>query len=163
MVGKNSVTFDKKYFSNFIYFITLVFVLVILDQISKYFAFQLTQKIVLIPGFLWLSFTQNTGAAFGMFKGFQFVLGIINLVVAAVVFYLYYKGKLDFYLPFALIIGGAIGNAIDRFFYAGVIDFLYLGWWPTFNLADSFIFCGVILFLVLEFRKSIKEKKDKAK
>lgn len=96
----------------------------------------------------------NTGAAFGLFQGQSFILTIIGLVGIAV-FLVYilviYRG-----LPFldnmlnrvalGLIFGGALGNLIDRLRFGQVTDFIAFGFWPAFNIADSAVTVGVILF-----------------
>ena len=59
-------------------------------------------------------------------------------------------------LGFGLIIGGALGNIVDRFDDGHVTDFIQIGWWPLFNIADSCISIGVIILLLLELKKSTK-------
>lgn len=98
----------------------------------------------------------NTGAAFGLFQGQSFALTIVALVgVAAILVYVLFAYR---YFPLlndrsgrlalGLIIGGTVGNLIDRLNpdLGGVTDFISVGIWPTFNIADSAITVGVILF-----------------
>jgi len=105
-------------------------------------------------GFLRLTHVHNTGAAFGLFHGQTFPLTIVSLVgVAALLFYavLLYR-----HFPFldnrlawvglGLILGGTVGNLIDRLRLGYVTDFIDFGFWPAFNLADSAIVVGVIIF-----------------
>jgi len=102
----------------------------------------------------------NTGAAFGLFPGHTLVLvivsavGIAFILVYAFIIYRRYP-FLDSWLSriaVGLILGGTIGNLIDRSLYLlgrldGVTDFIHIGWWPPFNLADSAVVVGVILFI----------------
>jgi signal peptidase II len=105
-------------------------------------------------------FPPNSGAAFGLFQGHTFVLTIVGIVgVAFLLFYAFYIYPryhiLDSWLSriaLGLILGGTIGNLIDRLRYlfgqlGGVTDFISIGWWPAFNLADSAVVVGVILFV----------------
>jgi signal peptidase II len=102
----------------------------------------------------------NTGAAFGLFQGHTFVLTIVGIFgIAVLLFYALYIHRryplLDNWLSriaLGLILGGTIGNLIDRLRYLfgqldGVTDFISIGWWPAFNLADSAVVVGVILFI----------------
>jgi len=85
----------------------------------------------------------NTGAAFGILQGSTLFLIIVSCVaVLAITAYLRYY-------PFALalILGGTIGNLIDRVFLGHVIDFIDVGFWPVFNIADSANTVGVILLV----------------
>ena len=139
---------------------------VLLDQLSKLAVIdRLSAYVDAIPltGFFNLVHVHNTGAAFSLFAdqpGWQrfFFLGI-GVAAAAVIFYLLKKtaGRPRFSIALALILGGAIGNVIDRVLYGYVIDFLdfYLGtWhWPAFNVADSAISVGAALLIWDSFKK----------
>jgi signal peptidase II len=113
-------------------------IVVIVDQITKAIA---TTHLTLV---------RNTGAAFGLFKD-QTIIFIL-MSAAAIIFIGFYliKKKASYYLPFALILGGAAGNLIDRLRFGYVVDFIDLRFWPVFNVADSCITIGaVILFFVI--------------
>lgn len=147
----------------------LAALVLILDQITKVMVMtRLTayQDVIPITGFFNLVHVHNTGAAFSLFadqpgwqRGFFMVVG---LVAASLMIYLLRKtrGRTLFSLALALILGGAIGNVIDRALYGHVIDFLdfYLGdWhWPSFNVADSGISVGAVLLVLDSFRKNGK-------
>jgi signal peptidase II len=99
-------------------------------------------------------FPPNTGAAFGLFQGQSFALTIVAIVGIVILLsyalFLYHRypilnNRLG-WLALGLILGGTIGNLIDRLRFGGVTDFISIGWWPTFNLADSAVVVGVILF-----------------
>lgn len=136
----------------------------ILDQCIKFFAVKFSfDKLVLIPNFLWLTYIENKGAAFGLFAGKSYLLGLVNILIVLVIIYYNFKNKLKpvDYVPLAFIVGGAVGNAIDRLIFGSVIDFIDLGWFPIFNIADSFIVIGFIWLIVNEIIKSNKSKVKK--
>ena len=111
---------------------------VILDHITKALARR------------FLDITKNYGAAFGLFQG-----GRIFFILAAVVVMLlvwHYRKEMN-WLGAGLLLGGTIGNLIDRVIRGYVIDFINLGWWPSFNIADSANVIGVAIILITEFRK----------
>ena len=134
---------------------------IILDQLTKFAATDyLTQhgEIHLAP-FLNLVLVQNTGAAFGFLSsagGWQNVFFII-VAVAACAFILWMSWRLSardrlFAIALMLVLGGALGNLLDRLIYGYVIDFIdvyYDTWhWPAFNVADSAITIGAILLII---------------
>jgi signal peptidase II len=98
-------------------------------------------------------FSYNTGAAFGLFKGASLVLTIIAFIVIVLVLgyalfgyrrYPIADNRLSM-VALGLILGGIIGNLIDRLRFGGVTDFISIGWWPSFNLADSALVAGTII------------------
>ena len=138
---------------------------IVVDQITKRVvdsAMQLHQTIELIPYFQ-LTYMRNQGAAFSFLSGAGgwqrwFFIG---LAIVASVFIFIWLRKLDpsrrrEAVAWALVLGGALGNLIDRILYGYVIDFLdvYVGdWhWPAFNVADSAITLGVVLLLLDSFK-----------
>ena len=111
--------------------------------------------IVLIPGFLVLTFTENPGAAFSMFENAGPFLGVVAIAVSgAVLWSLRLERPLLETIAFGLIVGGALGNVIDRIFRGQgfldgmVIDWIDLWWIPTFNVADMSITIAVGLLLI---------------
>ena len=138
---------------------------IVVDQVTKRVidsAMQLHQTIELIPYFQ-LTYMRNQGAAFSFLSGAGgwqrwFFIG---LAIVASVFIFVWLRKLDpsrrrEAVAWALVLGGALGNLIDRILYGYVIDFLdvYVGdWhWPAFNVADSAITVGVALLLLDSFK-----------
>lgn len=121
-----------------------------LDQLSKFLAarfLELNKPAILINNFLNLSLVHNRGAAFGILKNQLFVFVIISLFAIALILY-HLKDKKKSHLSsisLSLILGGAVGNLIDRLRFGFVIDFLDFRVWPVFNIADSAITIGVIL------------------
>jgi signal peptidase II len=137
-------------------------VIVIVDQLTKAIvdrAMSLHDSIPLIPGFFSLTYIRNTGAAFGIFSGahevfrLPFLIGVSILAIGFIVVMLkrLRPGESGLATALAFILGGAIGNLIDRVIYGEVIDFLDVYWkqyhWPAFNVADSFITIGVAITL----------------
>lgn len=102
--------------------------------------------------------TPNTGASFGLFQGYMLPLIIVTsifmIVLLAYVFVFYrrvpWMDRGLFWLALGLIMGGSVGNFIDRTHPAlnGVTDFVSIGWFPTFNVADSGVTVGAVLFVL---------------
>lgn len=98
----------------------------------------------------------NTGGVFGMFHGWNSFFIVFSIIVICGIVYFLHKGKYIFEL--VLILAGVIGNLIDRVFYLGVVDFIDVGFWPVFNLADVFIFFGAVLLLRKVFKLGESKK-----
>jgi len=134
--------------------------ILILDQLTKFIVdhtIPLHHSIPIIDDVFSLTYIRNTGAAFGIFAGSaaQFrlpFLVIFSLVAIGFILVMVRRlpdGAKGLITALAFILGGAIGNLIDRIAYGEVIDFLDFYWskyhWPAFNLADSFITVGVLI------------------
>ncbi|MFW6010965.1 MAG: signal peptidase II [Desulfosalsimonas sp.] len=134
---------------------------VLADQISKWLILNtipLYRHIEVIPGLFNIVHFRNPGGAFGFFasnSGFYLSLVFLVVTIAAMglIIYLYYELPPESRLPaagLALVFGGAAGNMIDRLRFGNVVDFIdvYIGkyHWPAFNIADSAISVGVIIF-----------------
>ncbi len=107
-----------------------------------------------VVGFVKLVNVRNTGVAFGQLQnGGVIVTAVIVLAVSALLVYFARNAARPWiWLPTGLLLGGALGNVVDRIREGAVIDFLKLPHWPAFNVADSAITIGVIvLVLVMEF------------
>ena len=141
-------------------------VTLVLDQLTKFAVLRFlgyAQERVVIEGFFKFVHWGNTGAAFSMFAnagGWQryFFIGIAIMASAWVVWLLRrYPQQKWFCLALGMILGGAIGNLIDRLRFDAVIDFLDFHvsgqHFPAFNVADSAISIGVFLMLIAEFRR----------
>ena len=125
------------------------------DQLSKIWIRSYPQEQPIFEaGFFRIIHTYNTGAAFGLFQGHSFPLTIVALIGVAVIliYTLLFSRRfpiLDSRLgkpALGLLLGGTVGNLIDRLHLGGVTDFIGIGFWPAFNIADSAITVGVILF-----------------
>jgi signal peptidase II len=138
----------------------LAVVVLVLDQASKWAI--LTQvmqppQVVEITGFFNLVLTYNTGVSFGLFGGAAAawkpwaLSGLALAVSAGLLYWLARQPERLLALAVGSIVGGALGNALDRLRQPGVVDFLdfhLAGWhWPAFNLADSAIFLGVAILI----------------
>lgn len=154
--------------------ILITALLVAIDQGTKLWALQSLKPIhnmTLVEGFMDLTFVENRGVAFGMFAGQRwFILLLTGAIVGVLVYYYrnmpctkeygWVRGAL------LLVLGGAIGNIIDRIFRGYVVDFFEFTFfeWPVFNVADIYVVAGVILlmFLILfVIKEEPVEKKKK--
>ena len=154
----------------------LVIKLIILDQITKiWFISYLKNKpdqTLEISSFFDIVYIWNYGISFGMFKEYhQFSNSILLIVNSTIIAYLYYillkcKSVLSF-VGYSSVIGGAIGNLIDRIFRGAVFDFIHFHYklleFPVFNLADAFISIGVMFLLYdnHKVKKLIEENRNK--
>ena len=122
------------------YFLGVALLVVVLDQVSKS---------IVVNSF---PYTTNTGAAFGMLQSYQpFLIGITIIVIGL----LFYYAK-EYPIALGFILGGAVGNLIDRLARGFVIDFIDFGFWPSFNIADSANTIGaglLIIYLLKEHHK----------
>ena len=134
-------------------FFFMAALVVALDQVTKKSIvthFLPNESRPVIPHALWLTYVQNQEGAFGLFGTHPLVLAAVALAVVLVFYYWYRQdgSTLLTHVAFGLILGGAIGNIIDRVRFGYVVDFLDLRWWPVFNVADSAISIGVGLLLL---------------
>ena len=136
------------------YAILIIFFIIILDQVTKFFVLRFVGPLdsVEIFSFLHIVNVRNTGAAFGMFKQFGSTFFIVISILAIFfVTYLLRKGVYNF-IGLSFILGGATGNLIDRILYGKVIDFIDFSigdyHWYTFNIADSALTVGIIIILL---------------
>ncbi|MFD1705816.1 signal peptidase II [Siminovitchia sediminis] len=149
------------------YYLIALFVIV-LDQVTKWTIvrhMEIGESITIIHNFFYLTSHRNRGAAWGMLEGQMWLFYIVTLiVVAGIIYYMQTqaKGKPLFQISLSFILGGAIGNFIDRLFRKEVVDFLdtyIFGYdFPIFNIADSALTIGVILLFIQMFREERKEK-----
>lgn len=150
-----------------IYFISAA--ILIVDQISKWMVkswMHLHQSIPVIGDTIRLTFVENPGMAFGirLFEEHPFMsrwfFTIVSVIASILLIWYIYKMRYErrtYRVALGLILGGAVGNLIDRFLYGRVVDFLdadvpdMLGMsrWPVFNVADSSVVCGMILITIL--------------
>jgi len=144
-------------------FFSIVAIVIILDQITKYFIvkkFEFLQSKPLITNVLHLTYIQNTGAGFGILQDQTIALIWLSIIVIGIILFVYDKIQANIQCVFtALILGGTIGNLIDRIRLNYVVDFIDFRIWPAFNVADSALTVGIfgllIYFFVVE-RKSFK-------
>lgn len=143
---------------NILIFSTALFI-VILDQLAKFITknnFELNQSVPLIKDILHLTYVTNAGSAFGLFKGFNLAFILFSIIIIIVVLYHIKKIKQDekvLQLSVGLLLGGTVGNLIDRIAYGFVVDFIDFGIWPVFNVADSAVTISAVLLIILLWEK----------
>ncbi|WP_053219736.1 signal peptidase II [Virgibacillus senegalensis] len=142
-------------------FYILAVIIVLADHISKWWIvknMEIGEQIPVIENVFYITSHRNTGAAWGILAGQMWFFYIITtIVVITVIYYIrkYARTSKWMGLALALILGGALGNFIDRLFRKEVVDFfdIYFGSYdyPIFNVADSALVCGVVIVLIMTF------------
>ena len=143
-----------------LYFLSLSIFIVLIDQFTKYIMFH-NYKIFVNKDFLLfrLDFVKNYGAAFNIFSGSRIFLSIISIIFSIILLYLLIRkntsNSLDLY-SYSFILGGTIGNGIDRISKGFVVDFINLNIlnFPVFNIADISINIGFIFLLYSIFKNN---------
>ncbi len=131
-------------------------IVVLIDQFTKYIArnFLSGRSLHILGNFVSLTFVKNEGAVFGILQGarlFLVILSVLSLAAIAFVINRYQLAK-PFLVAVGLIVGGIAGNLLDRIFVGYITDFISISKWPVFNIADSAIDVGVLIFIVLVLR-----------
>ena len=141
-----------------LYFLSLSIFIVLIDQFTKYLMFY-NYKTFINKDFLLfrLDFVKNYGAAFNIFSGNRIFLSLISIIFSIVLTYLIFrKNTLNTFelYSYSFILGGSIGNGIDRIIRGFVIDFINLSFinFPVFNIADVSINIGFVLFIFSIFK-----------
>lgn len=147
----------------------LSFIIVLIDQVSKYLTqayVDLGQQIEWIPGLLSITHIHNTGAAWSILEGQMWFFYIVTVIVVVMIIYYMQQMKNEPLLKtgLAFILGGAVGNFIDRLMHQYVIDMIQLDFidFPIFNLADTALTIGVILLFIQYIFLDRQEKESKA-
>ena len=141
-----------------LYFLSLSIFIVLIDQFTKYLVFH-NKKLFVNKDFLLfkLEFVKNYGAAFNIFSGSRIFLSLISIFFSLLLIYLIFTKKtlnsFDLY-SYSFILGGTIGNGIDRIYRGFVVYFINLNIinFPVFNIADIFINIGFFLLLYSLFK-----------
>ncbi len=123
--------------------IPISFFVLALDQFTKTF---FSHRVIYVNDFFSLSYTENIGAAFGILKGFNLFFVLIGFFVLFMIFHFYkeiIKSPDYVRIGIGLMIGGILGNMIDRLFLGYVRDFIAFSFWPAFNFADASITLSV--------------------
>ncbi len=156
----------------FISFFLTSFVILALDQATKHWArgyLSAHGPVPLLKNVFDLTLVYNQGAAFGMLQSGTFFLILVSIFcIGAILLMMFRRAIFQKILgldpddlcvrpALALILGGAVGNLIDRLRFSYVIDFLHLHHWPVFNVADSAITVGGVLIVVAFIRKAGRE------
>ena len=143
-----------------LYFFSLSIFIVLIDQFTKYLIFY-NHKIFLNKDFLLfkLDFVKNYGAAFNIFSGSRVFLSLISIFFSILIIYLMFRkntlNTFDLY-SYSFILGGTVGNGIDRVYRGFVVDFINLNIinFPVFNIADISINIGFIILLYNIFKNN---------
>lgn len=152
-----------------LYFITVS--IIVIDQITKYLVatyMELGEKIIVIPDFFTITSHRNTGAAFSILEGKMDFLLIVTVFALGFFIYLieqYRHSNKWLTIALAVMLGGAIGNFIDRLLTGEVVDFFAFQFgnyhFAIFNVADIALSLGVVAFAILLIFTSEREPKDK--
>ncbi|ETI66132.1 lipoprotein signal peptidase [Neobacillus vireti LMG 21834] len=153
----------------FYYYLIALFV-ILLDQGTKWLIvhnMHQGESITIIDNVLYITSHRNQGAAWGILQGQMWLFYVITIVVIAAIMYYIYKaakGKRLLGVSLAFMLGGAIGNFIDRVIHKEVVDFIHtyiFGYnFPVFNIADSALVIGVIM-LMIQMLRDERESKEK--
>ena len=143
-----------------LYFLSLSIFIVLIDQFTKYLI-SYNNKLFINKDFLLfrLDFVKNYGAAFNIFSGNRIFLSFISIIFSILLIYLIFRkntiNSLDLY-SYSFILGGTIGNGIDRIYKGFVVDFINLNIinFPVFNIADISINIGFIFLLFSIFKNN---------
>lgn len=140
-------------------YVIMILCSIVVDQVTKYYAvLQLkgAEAIAVIPGFLYLNYVENRGAAFGIFQDARIFFIVTTLLILLGLLYFVRKHTLTKLakVSIALIIGGALGNFIDRIRWGYVVDMIDVVFgkvydFPVFNFADCCVVVGTFLFAIL--------------
>ena len=145
-------------------FFVLAATIVVLDQLTKILSAAYlkgrSSPLTLIPNFLQLTYDTNTGAAFSLMQDRTALLAVFSAAITIFIIIWALRLKREewgYRIAMGLILGGAVGNLIDRVRLSYVIDFISAHWrhkayWPTFNVADSAVCVGMALFVLISFR-----------
>lgn len=131
-------------------------ILLLLDILTKRYIvtnFYLGESRTAFPG-LWFTYVQNTGTLWGLFQNANWIFIWISIIAFGLLLYFSdaFQARWE-RAAYTLILAGLFGNLIDRVSYGFVVDFIDLGWWPVFNIADSCIVVGIVLILLEQLRK----------
>lgn len=157
----------KKKIILYIISIAIILTVIAIDLISKHFTTDYSETKNIIPYIINFKSSQNTGAAWSIFSGSVIALSIVTfLAIALIIVYAIFSKSNSalFFISLSLILGGAIGNLIDRLVFGYVRDFIQFDFWqtfPIFNLADTFLTIGIFCLILYHLILLIKEKRKK--
>ena len=146
----------------------LIGLIVIIDQITKIIikeSMYLGESIQLVGDFLRITYVENPGIAFGIRVGHPIIFTILSLLasIVIIIYMIYHRnGEKILKYGLAVILGGALGNLIDRLLVQRVVDFVDVGIgdlrWPVFNVADSAVVIGMFMLIYAMIKIEKKEK-----
>jgi signal peptidase II len=151
---------------------TIVVAVVAADQVSKFWAVRHWGRshLSIVGDAVDLRLVRNTGSAFSLFQAFTPLLAIVAAVVAFFLVRAVHQARDPLMVVgLSLVLGGALGNLVDRllrapgFLRGAVVDFVHVGAWPIFNVADAAITVGVVLIVVWALRADARERREGAR
>jgi signal peptidase II len=151
---------------------TIVVAVVAVDQFSKFWAVRhwASAPLSIVGDTVDLRLVRNTGSAFSLFQAFTPLLAVVAGLVAFFLVRAVRQARDPLMVVgLSLVLGGALGNLVDRllrapgFLRGAVVDFVHLGAWPTFNVADAAITVGAVLIVVWAFRADTRERHEDAR
>ncbi len=138
--------------------------MVLIDQITKLYvrkSLNVGESIPVIDNMFYITHVRNRGAAFGLMPDQHLILFFMTLFIVIIILLFYFLRRpkeVSIQLALGLVLGGAVGNILDRLFVGAVVDFLDFRIWPVFNIADSAIVIGTII-LLWSIKTGINSKK----
>ena len=145
-------------------FTVLSFLIVLIDRVVKVLVnryISLNKVIDIIKNFIYITNVHNQGAAFSIMYGERIMLILISIVFLGLIIY-YIKKHNKYNIEFIFVVGGLIGNLIDRIIFGYVIDYIGVSIFkynfPIFNIADSFIVIGALIFVLRKDKKQVGDK-----
>lgn len=143
----------------------LSIVIVVIDQVTKMlikYHMELDQYVTIVGKYIRFHYIMNPGMAFGIQIGEKLFFTIFASIASIVILIFLFRLKEDHFwtrIALASILGGAIGNLIDRIAFGKVLDFVEIGPWPIFNFADVAVTFGMVILILIVFLEK-KEKKE---
>lgn len=143
-------------------FLGISFIIFFVDRISKILVQNfISDKVYVIKDFFYLIYTRNIGAAFSMLEGKQIIFVLIG-IIASIIIFLYVRKNNIKNIGYPLLLGGILGNVLDRIIYGYVIDFIgfeiFNKSMPIFNIADTAIVIGAIIIIVGSEKNEISSR-----
>ena len=144
------------------------FLIFLLDYITKLLVIAkipLSQSVSIFPPVLLFTHVQNYGAGFSILYGQKIFLILISIAVLVTIGYYYTNIPEKGYVKYAVmfLLGGILGNLLERIIKGYVVDFIHIGWWPKFNIADSAIVIGCVGLAYYFWKEEKEEKAEKNK
>lgn len=150
--------------NRYLLFALLFTVILVCDQWTKITvaqAMELGRSIPVIGSFFHITYVHNYGGAFSIFMNQRWLFIVMGMLVPVLLVLMLRKlifTRTIYTVTSALILSGAVGNLIDRLRFGYVIDFIQLGAWPVFNIADIAITCGIACLIVMLLKEDLKNK-----
>lgn len=140
----------------------MVIILIVIDQVTKFFATHLTESKIIIKNILSFTYVENRGAVFGFMQGSNYIMGVVSGIICALLILYIAKLIKDGKTPnigFYMVVAGGISNVIDRFFRGFVVDFIDTPFIATFNIADTLVVIGIFLIVLSQIKEIKKDGK----